>query len=141
MSAPPPAEPRRMARSVLAILAGFVTVFVLSLATDQVFHVLKVYPPWGQPMYDTGLLTLALAYRCLYAVLGSWIAARLAPRAPMRHAMILGWIGLVFAIAGAVATIFFMPVKLGPSWYPIALVITTLPCAWLGGWLFVRGRG
>jgi len=22
---------------------------------------------------------------------------------------------------------------LGPSWYPIALVITALPCAWLGG--------
>jgi hypothetical protein len=129
-----------MGRSVLAILAGFVAVFVLSIATDQLFHVLKVYPPWGQPMYDTGLLVLALSYRCVYAVFGSWLAARLAPRAPMRHAMILGWIGLVFAIAGAVATIFFMPVKLGPSWYPIALVITTLPCAWLGGWLFVRAR-
>jgi hypothetical protein len=21
----------------------------------------------------------------------------------------------------------------GPAWYPIALVLTTMPCAWLGG--------
>ena len=33
---------------------------------------------------------LALAYRSVYAVLGSYIAARLAPHAPMRHAVALG---------------------------------------------------
>ena len=122
--------PRRLWRSTGAVLLGFFAVVVVSLGTDQVLHVLQVYPPWGQPMYDTGLLLLALAYRSVYAVLGSYIAARLAPRNPMRHALVLGAVGLVLSLAGAIATI---PMDLGPSWYPIALVLTALPCAWLGG--------
>ncbi len=131
--------PRRPLRSVAAVLAGFLAVVVLSLGTDQVLHVLQVYPPWGQPMHDPGLNLLALAYRCVYAVLGSLIAARLAPRAPMRHALVLGVIGLVLSVIGAVAAITMA--DLGPAWYPIALVLTALPCAWLGGDLHRRMAG
>ena len=121
-------------RTAGALIAGFLTVLILSLATDQLLHVLNVYPPWGQPMFDPWLNLLALSYRCVYGALGSYIAARLAPHAPMRHAMILGFIGLPFAIIGAVVSI--TRYDLGPAWYPIALVITTLPCAWLGGLLY-----
>lgn len=122
--------PRRLWRSTGAVLLGFFAVVVLSLGTDQLLHVLEVYPPWGRPMNDTGLLLLALAYRTIYAVLGSFIAAWFAPRNPMRHALVLGAVGTVLSLAGAIATI---PMDLGPSWYPIALVLTALPCAWLGG--------
>ena len=125
-------HPRRLGRSVAAILLGFLAVVALSLGTDQLLHVMKVYPPWGQPMHDPALNLLALAYRCAYAILGSWIAARLAPRKPMLHATILGIIGLVLSTAGAIAAITAFG-DLGPSWYPIALVVTALPCAWLGG--------
>ncbi len=126
------APPRRLLRSVAAVLAGFVSIVVLSLGTDQLLHTLEVYPPWGQPMRHPGLLLLALAYRIVYAVAGCYLAARLAPRHPMRHALVLGVIGLLLSTAGAVATI---PMDLGPAWYPIALVLTALPCAWLGGTL------
>jgi len=34
-----------------------------------------------------------------------------------------------------------MMVELGPKWYPIAIVVTALPCAWLGGVLFRLRRG
>jgi hypothetical protein len=44
---------------VAALAFGFVAVVVLSLATDEVLHLLKVYPPWNQPMYDAGLCLLA----------------------------------------------------------------------------------
>jgi hypothetical protein len=125
--------PRRLLRSTGAVLFGFVAVVALSLGTDQVLHVLQVYPPWGQPMYETGLLLLALSYRIVYAVVGSYLAAWFAPRNPMRHALVLGVVGLVLSTAGAIATI---PMDLGPSWYPIALVLTALPCAWLGGALY-----
>ena len=124
------APPRHLLRSTAAVLFGFIAVVALSLGTDQVLHVLEVYPPWGQPMYDTGLVLLALSYRCVYGVVGSYIAARFAPRNPMRHAMALGGIGLVLSTAASIATI---PMNLGPSWFPIALVLTALPCAWLGG--------
>jgi len=123
-------QPRRLWRSTGAILLGIVAVVVLSLATDQLFHVLGVYPPWGQPMYDSGLLVLALTYRCAYNVVGGYVAARLAPRNPMRHAWILGWTGVVLGLVGAIATI---PMKMGPAWYPISLVVTALPFTWLGG--------
>src|SRR5687767_721530 len=124
-------HPRRLARSFGAVLCGLVTVVVLSLGTDQVLHVLDVYPPWGQSMHDPWLNLLALTYRILYAVIGSYVAARLAPHAPMRHAMAVGVIGLVLSAAGAVFTI--TRHDFGPDWYPIALVITALPCAWVGG--------
>jgi hypothetical protein len=125
-----PARPRRLLRSVAAVFAGFVAVFVLSIATDIVLHALGVYPPWGEPMRGAGLNLLAFAYRCVYAILGSYIAARLAPSAPMRHAMALGLIGLVPSTAGAIAT---WNMDLGPHWFPVALVLSCLPCAWLGG--------
>jgi hypothetical protein len=128
-------QPRRLWRSTAAVLLGFVAVVVLSLGTDQVLHALKVYPPWGQPLYDPRLNLLALAYRSVYAVVGSYVAARLAPRNPMRHAVVLGVVGVVLSVAGAIATI---PMNLGPAWYPIALALAALPCAWLGGVLHRR---
>ncbi|MEY2511509.1 MAG: hypothetical protein QOE26_2272 [Verrucomicrobiota bacterium] len=122
-------------RSVAAIIVGFLAVVVLSLGTDQLLHILKVYPPWGDPMPQPGLNALALSYRIVFTIFGSYLAARIAPRNPMRHAMILGLIGTVFGTAGAVATI---PMHLGPAWYPIAIAATALPCAWIGGKMAAR---
>ena len=125
-------QERNVFRSIIAIVVGFLAVVVLSLATDQLLHVLKVYPPWGDPMPQPALNALALSYRIVYTILGSYLAARLAPRNPMLHAMILGCIGTVLGTLGAVATI---PMNLGPAWYPIAIAATALPCAWIGGLL------
>jgi hypothetical protein len=133
--AEPGVASRRLGRSIGAVALGFVVIVVLSLGTDQALHVLGVYPPWGQPMYGAGQNLLALTYRLVYAVLGCYIAARLAPRHPMRHALVLGTIGFFLSLAGALAA---MNMQLGPLWYPLALVLTALPCAWLGGALHRR---
>jgi len=130
-------RPGRLGRSVAAVLLGFVAVFVLSLGTDQVLHVLQVYPPWGQPMFDPGLNLLALSYRLVYGVLGSYITARLAPYSAMRHVWIGAIIGFVLSSAGVIAAI---QMKLGPAWYPIALALSVFPTAWLGGMLHRRGH-
>ena len=82
-------------------------------------------------MFDPGLNLLALVYRCGYAVVGSYLAAAVAPHAPMRHALALGFAGFAVSLAGAIVTI--SQYDLGPDWYPISLVLTALPCAWLGG--------
>ena len=132
------AQPRRVARSARAIAAGFFAIVVLSLGTDQVLHLLAVYPPWGQPMHDAGLNALALAYRIIFSVMGCWITAALAPHTPMRHALILGAVAVVTSAAGTLAA---MGRDLGPMWYPIALVLVSLPCAWLGGRLSSSKRG
>src|SRR2546426_11739152 len=100
----PPAPPRGVWRSVGAVVAGFIAVFVLSVGTDQVLHVLKIYPPWGEPMAGA-LFVLATAYRIVYTILGGYITARLAPRAPVRHALILGLVGPLAGILGVIVTI------------------------------------
>jgi hypothetical protein len=125
-----------MLKSIGAVSLGLIAVIALSLGTDQVFHSLGVYPPWGEPMRETSDNLLALFYRTVYGVIGSYIAARFAPRNPMRHAMVLGVIGFVLSAAGAIATI---PMDLGPAWYPISLVVGALPGAWLGGALYRMG--
>jgi hypothetical protein len=126
-------QPRRLGRSTAAVLVGILVGAVLSLGTDQVLHVLHVYPPWGEPMYDAKLNLLALSYRIVFAILGSYIIARMAPYSPMRHALVGGLIGFVLSLAGAIVA---APMKVGPIWYPIALALTALPCAWLGGILY-----
>lgn len=125
----------RTLRSVGAIFAGIVFIFILSLGTDILCHATGIYPPWFQPM-STDLWVLATAYRVVYGIVGGYITARLAPDRPMGHALVLGAIGLVLSIAGAVSTWNRGP-EFGPKWYPIGLVVTALPCAWLGGKLFL----
>jgi len=128
-------RPRSWWRSIGAVLAGILTIFVLSLGTDQIFHVLGIYPPWGQPMRETGLLVLAFGYRLIYDVFGCYLAARLAPYAPMGHALTLGVIGTVLSVLGAIEMWNF-----GPNWYPVVLAASSLPSAWLGGVLHHLSR-
>lgn len=117
-------------RSVSAVFVGVLAVFVLSIGTDQLLHQLKYYPPWDQGMHDPVQNLVALAYRCVYAVLGGYMAAKFAPNKPMVHAFALGVVGVVMAFLGFVAT---NGMNLGPRWYPLALIVTAVPCAWLGG--------
>ena len=124
-------RPRRIGRSIGALLAGFLFVIILSIGTDLALHATGVFPPLGQPMSDA-LFLLATAYRTVYAVAGSYIMARLAPDRPMQHALVGGVVGLALSIVGAVTTWNRVP-SLGPHWYPLALIATALPCAWVGG--------
>jgi hypothetical protein len=127
---------RHILRSVGAVLAGVLAIVILSIATDIVLHALGIFPRSGERLSDS-LLVLATAYRNGYAVLGSYIAARLAPTRPMGHALALGVVGLVLSIAGAVATWNGGPAY-EPKWYPHALVATAIPSAWVGGILAHR---
>jgi hypothetical protein len=84
-------------------------------------------------MRDTGRLLLALSYRMIYTVIGGFIAAWLAPEAPMRHAVMLGIIGLLPGAGGVMAA---ATMDLGPLWYPVAIALTGLPWCCLGGVLY-----
>jgi hypothetical protein len=123
--------PRRIGRSLAAIVAGLLVIFVLSIGTDVVLHATGIFPPWFQPMADS-LFVLATVYRSVYSVLGSYLTARLAPRRPMLHALILGVIGVVLSTAGAIGTWNKGP-EFGPRWYPLTLIALALPLSWVGG--------
>ena len=123
-------------RSVGAVVAGFICTALLSVGTDAFMHARGIFPPPGEAMSD-GLFALATAYRLVFTVLGGYMTAALAPRAPMTHVVILGTIGALAATAGAVSTWNAGP-EFGPHWYPVLLVVTALPCVWAGGVLRMR---
>jgi hypothetical protein len=122
------APSRRVGRSVWAIVAGFLAVVILSTVTDVILHQLGIYPPLGQRMSDR-LFVWATVYRTIYGIIGSYLTARLAPARPMWHAIVGAAIGMALGTAGAIAT---WNKDLGPHWYPIALVLEGIPCAWIG---------
>lgn len=117
-----------MVRSILAIVAGFVAIAVLSIGTDVVLVAAGVFPPANQPVTDPALLALTLAYVAVYAIAGCYFTATLAPSRPMPHALILGALGLAFNIATALG----MRGQL-PGWYLAAGLLLTMPYAWIGG--------
>lgn len=120
-------RPRRIGRSIGALLAGFLAVIILSLGTDIVLHAIGLFPRLGQPMADA-LLLLATAYRTVYGLAGSYIAAHLAPNRPMQHALVGSAVGLLVSIVGAVATWNRGP-AFGPHSHPLSLVALAMPCA------------
>jgi hypothetical protein len=129
-------RPGGVLQSMGAVIAGMLVVAGPSIATDHLLRALRVYPPSDTRMSD-GLFLLATAYRILYTIAGAFVAARLAPRRPMRHALALGGLGLALSIAGAFAAQ-DGSAELGPSWYSVAIVAIALPCAWAGGMLRIH---
>lgn len=123
-----------MKRSILAVLAGLLFIFITHNSMDALFEFMDWMPKRGEPLTDTGLL-LASGYRAIFSILGCYITARLASVNPMRHALILGGIGVVLSSLGAIAMW-----DLGHVWYPLSLIVLSLPYAWLGGYLYTHKR-
>jgi hypothetical protein len=127
------AQSHRTFRSIGAVIAGMLANIILSISTDIGLHAAGIFPPLDKPaMFASPLLLLATAYRAVYGVAGGYLTARMAPHHPMGHALALGIIGLAACISGALAMW-----GVGPAWYPIALVVLAIPCAWAGGRLRV----
>ena len=123
-------------RSFLAILAGLVLTIVVTTLADILMYQTGVFVQNG---LTTGDWLIATAYRLVIAVIGCWLAARLAPQNHMKHALILGGIGTLLALIGVWITSQKGP-EFGPAWYAWLLVITALPCAYVGGWLASRHK-
>jgi hypothetical protein len=115
-------------KSILAVLAGFLTVVILSIATDTLLEAIGIFPSPDQGLFVTWMLVLAFGYRTLYNIVGGYITSSIAPTNPVRHAIILGFIG---TLAGAVGVV--VGWDLSDHWYPIALAVEAVPTCWLGG--------
>jgi hypothetical protein len=118
-------------KSIGAVLAGFLIIVVLSVGTDFILEAAGVLP-YGHLFVSTGLIVVVLFYRAVYSLIGCYIAAKLAPHSPLKHALTLGGVGVVISTVGAIAA-----GHLGPAWYAWTLVIIALPIAWLGGRLYL----
>jgi len=116
-------------QSIWAVVAGAVVAIVATTLVDVVLHIAHVFPPINDPINDA-LALLATSYRIVIGVAGAWLTARLAPDKPLKHALMLGYLGVALGLVGVVAT---WSKGLGPHWYPIALVVLAVPQSWVGG--------
>ena len=118
-----------MMRSIWAVVAGFVLIGALSSGATAIMRAMS------PALFDAGggtrnviILCLMTAYVGVFAIVGCYVSARLAPRHPMRHALILGALGLAFSL--------FTAAKMwdaAPAWYHIINLFLVMPYAWFGG--------
>ncbi|MEI9886597.1 MAG: hypothetical protein WDN08_08865 [Rhizomicrobium sp.] len=121
-------------RSIGAVIGGFVVLAVLSTAMDAALES-TILPGLAKAQATTGEWIFVTVYRAVFSIFGCYLAARWAPSRPMAHALALGAIGVILSSLGA-----HVMWSLGTHWYPIALIVIALPCAWIGGWLYERSR-
>ena len=119
-------------KSIWAVVAGVLVIIIVTTLVDIVLHTVGVFRPIEEPINDA-LALLATSYRIVIGVGGAWLTARLAPVKPMKHAMILGFVGVVLGLVGVVAT---WNKGLGPRWYPISLAVLAIPQCWAGGRIY-----
>ena len=118
-----------MLRSIVAIVVGFVVIAALAMGTDML--VLRAFPAAFNDAgvtNDLSILMLMAAYVAVYAITGCYVTARLAPDRPMRHALILGALGLAMNIAATISLW-----GTAPAWYHILNLLLVMPYAWVGG--------
>lgn len=116
-------------KSIGAVVAGFLVVAMLSTGTDWALERIGIFPePSSEGLFVTWMLVLAFLYRSVYAFLGGFVTAYLAPSHPMKHVVALAIIGTVGGVAGV-----FAGWNLSAHWYPIAIAVTAFPLVWWGG--------
>src|SRR4051794_39278217 len=123
-----------MMRSIWAILAGFLFTAVLSIGADAIMR--KMAPSLFAANGSTSnvaILCLMTIYVGVFAIVGCYITARLAPSRPMGHALALGGIALVISLLLVTKTW-----PMAPTWYNLLNLVVILPYAWLGGRLRER---
>jgi hypothetical protein len=116
-----------MLRSVLAVVAGIAVLTVTSFAIEAAMNPLltKTFP--GALRIVTVIYTMA----CVAA--GGYVTSWMAPRAPVRHALIMGLIESALTVVAMLS----LP-EHAPLWSWIAGIVLTTPAAWLGGLLRAR---
>ncbi len=116
-------------RSIRAVVAGVLAIILVPSLVDIGLHVASVCPGWDQPLTDW-LALLASSSRLVICIGGAYLTARLAPDRPMRHGIILGYMGTALGLEGVITT---WNAALGLRWYPISLAVLALPQCWAGG--------
>jgi hypothetical protein len=108
-------------RSVVAVLAGFFAVMVLSAAADLA---LSRSPDTAA---SPDALWIKMAYETAFAVLAGYITARLAIKRGMLHATVMG--AMVLAGRALIAALTWNDV---PAWFHLGILVLIIPAALLG---------
>ena len=114
----PPGVPS--GRSVFAVIAGYL---VFGLSAVLLFQVAGV-----DPHAEARLIfkVFSIVYGVVFALGAGWLAARLAPRRPLRHA------ATVAGLVAAAATVSFVGMS-GAKWSQVSALVLMTPAVLVGG--------
>lgn len=125
-----------MGRTILGILAGMVTAWVLIMACQFASGMLYPPPPGTDLTQPDQLaayvaraplaaMALVVASWVLGAFAGGWVAAKVAREHPSFAALVIG----LLVLAGVIANNTMIP---HPVWMTVLGVLLPLPAAWMG---------
>jgi hypothetical protein len=115
-------------RTGIALVAGFMA--YIGVAILGFWVVEKMLGPlvFRDPDPSTIMLSLLLLVATFSTVFGCYLAARLAPAAPRKHAMVLGTICFLLSLIATLQVFGDYPL-----WYLGTGLLLILPAAWAGG--------
>lgn len=125
-----------MVRSIAAVVAGFLFTFIgITAVTTVVHEKLPAKFPVAAMVTAPDALLIDLAVVAVFAIAGCALCARLAPKKPLQHALLLGAIAFTLGIPNTMANW-----GSAPPWYNVLNLLLVLPFAWAGGVLGSAGR-
>ena len=118
-----------MVRGFLAVLAGFVTIFLLVGLADAIYmHVDQTaFTRAGAPIGAVVVLVTTAYLECIN-VIGGYVTARIARDTTLRYATVLAALGLAITLVVAVTQR-----NAAPRTYLIATTLLVFPMCLLGG--------
>lgn len=126
---------KALSRSLLSLLAGLATAFVLVMLVTFGGSLLLVpgFPEDLMAPPTPAYLVVNLIGSCLAAACGGYVAARLAGRGALAHATVLGLLLLGMTVASGGE-----PAPGQPTWYPLTVAVLAVLGAVGGG--VIRSR-
>lgn len=123
-------------KSIGAVLAGLIFIGVTHSAIDAILEAIGILPQ-GHLNIGAGMILFVILYRAVFSFIGCYLTARLAPKNPMLHSLILGGIGTILSAVGAIVT---ADMNIAPAWYGWSLVVMAIPIAWVAGKAFMTRK-
>jgi hypothetical protein len=117
-------------RSVLGVIVGYA---IFAVSAVLLFGVTGRDPHAEQ---DIGFIAAADAFGVVFALLGGYLAGRIAGRRPILHAGIVG----ILIVSGASASLLSSLGK-GAVWSQVSAILLMAPAAVLGGVLRAKAQG
>ena len=124
-----------MKKSVGAVLAGLITIVILSGVASAILTKTDVFPKGKLPLHGSLLVVISiLIYQAIIYAVGCFATIKLTPRDPMRYVLVLGGLGAILNLLSGLGlakkdgAVFF--------WFYFALAVLSLLVAWLSGKLY-----
>ncbi len=128
-----------MLRSVIAVLVGIITLTVLSFAIEAAMDplLLRLFPHALPDQAALGLNPIVRAVMFSYGaasiIAGGYVTAWLARRAPVGHALAMGFLQCALTFYAMLSLTKHAPLAV---WLTSAVM--AVPAAWIGGQIYAR---